>query len=482
MKFNYKNILWISLITSGILSSCNKDYLYPVPQTSVSDASAFSSPERIKGQVLSLYSSLKSGNSIGGRLTIAGDVKGEDFILEGSNLITGADVWARNATNSATFIVNIWSQTYYAINNINVFIDGMEASGATIVGAAQSASYVSEAKALRALAYFKLLELFARPYADGNGSKPGLPLRITAIKSPGQSELARSTVAEVYTQILKDLDEAETSIVSTYTGVGENTTRLHKNAIIALKAKVYLAMQQYDKVITEANKLVPNAAPFEAPTGVKHALQASPVTPFRTYTTTESIFSFPMTSTAGDYPGTQTQLGFYYSNVTGNAEYSVNPSGILGDAQFPATDTRKTLINTAGAKPFLIKYAAPSPFTDYAPVIRYADVLLTLAEALARTNTSGVNARSLALLNAVHSRSNAGRSLAPATNAELITAILKERRMEFLGEGLRNGDIMRLLAPLPARGTSSAVNPGDAGYIWPISSSELNLNKLCVDN
>ena len=74
-------------------------------------------------------------------------------------------------------------------------------------------------------------------------------------------------------------------------------------------------------------------------------------------------------------------------------------------------------------------------------------MLLNLAEAKART-TNTVDAQAVALLNAVRNRSDAGTTFTTgsfATVADLINAILKERRIEFLGEGLRNGDLLRLM-------------------------------------
>ena len=137
--------------------------------------------------------------------------------------------------------------------------------------------------------------------------------------------------------------------------------------------------------------------------------------------------------------------------------------------------------NTTSGKKFVAKYKTGSPYTDYAPIIRYSEVLLNLAEALARTNT-GVNAKALALLNAVRQRSDVATILAPADQAALINAILLERRIEFLGEGLRNFDLMRLLQTIPAKGSITAKAASEQGYIWPISADELSLNKLMTDN
>jgi hypothetical protein len=496
MKNTFKYLL-IAGIGAISFSSCHRDYLNPVPQASIADVSAFSTSSRVQAQLLSVYGALKNGNFYGGRSVIYGDIRGEEFINETQNLITGSDVWFGNPTNSTTAVTTLWAQAYFTINCANVFIDGMNASGSTVVGATLAANYIAEAKLIRALSYYSLLQFYARPYADGNGAKPGVPLRLTGIKGAGYSNLVRSTVSDVYTQILKDLNDAETGLPLTYTGstaAYNNTTRAHRNTAIALKTRVYLSMQNYAAVITEANKIVSATAPFTASTGVTHALQADVTKVFvAPYTTTESILSMPMTSTTGDYPGTQNQLGYYYSPTTGNGgigngEFSLNASGIIADAGWTATDKRRTLIKQSGSgttlKNWLVKYSAPNPYTDYVPVIRYAEVLLNLAEAKVRS-TNSVDAQAVALINTVRNRSDAATTFTVANFAastDLINAILKERRIEFLGEGLRNNDLLRLLQTIPAKGIAPQKAPSDVGYIWPISSNELNLNTLCVDN
>jgi hypothetical protein len=486
MKKQLKHIVTFCL-GLVMVSSCRKEYLSPIPQTSITDATAFDTPARIANQVNALYSAFKTGAFYGGRAQIAGEIRGQEFLNETTNGVTGYDVWFLNATGtSANFIKNLWGSAYGAINQSNLFIDGMAAKGTTVVGTALSNNYIGEARLLRAAAYLKLLEHYARPYADGNGSKPGVPLRLVGIKESGSSAIARSTVAEVYTQIIADLDFAEANLPLNYTTASLNTTRAHRNTAIALKTRVFLSMQDYTRTIAEANKIVAqNTAPFSATSGVAHALQANIVNVFRTpYTTSESILSMPMSSTAGDNPGTQNQLGYYWSKSTGNGEFSLNPSGILGNLSWSTVDKRRTeFVATVAGKPYLDKkFNTPSPYTDWAPVIRYSEVMLSLAEALARTN-AGVNARALALLNAVRQRSDAATILAPATQADLIAAILLERRIEFLGEGLNNFDLMRLLQTIPAKGTVAAV-PASAqqNYIWPISADELSLNPLMTDN
>ncbi len=490
---NKKIFIGLAISLLSLVTSCrSEESLSPENETAITDASAFTTPTRIDGVLLSVYSAFKSGNVHGGRYIVYGDIRGVDILKETDNLVTAADIFNQIPTNSSNSITSFWTSSYYAINNANLFIEGMNDGGTNVVGAAKGKAYIAEAKALRAMLYYGLLQFFAKPYADGNGAKPGLPLRLTGIKGSGSSELARSTVAEVYTQILKDLNEAEIDLPLTNSSAALNTTRIHKNTVIAFKTRVYLSMQKYPEAVTEANKIVSSTAPFVSPSGVAHKLEANIATIFTNYTTSESIFSMPMTSTAGDFPGTQNQIAYYWTPVAslggvGNGEYSVNPAGILANTtQFTVDDKRRSFIlaTNSGTKLWNMKFKTPNPYTDYVPVIRYAEVLLNLAEAKVRS-TNTVDAQSIALLNAVHGRSDAAKVFTAgdfATPVAFLLAVDNERRMEFMGEGHRSRDVTRLLATFPAHGSAPAKGLNDVGYIWPIPSTELSLNPLCVDN
>lgn len=485
----YKKIpvLLVALVMLLLPNACQKDLLDPVPQTQLSDATAFSTPDRFVSLLNGLYDAVKSGNYYGGRFIVYGDIRADDFINETSNNVTGFSVWNHTATSSSINDVNnLWNAVYYAINSCNIYIEGAEANKAVVADDAKVQGYIAEARFLRALCYHSLLTLYARPYADGNGSKPGVPLRLRAETGPGNNDLARSTVGEVYTQILQDLDFAEQNLPATQATAILNTTRAHKNTAIAYKTRVLLNMQRYADVVTEANKLVPAAAPFKAGSGVAHELQANVKNVFSTpWTTTESIFSMPFTS--NDLPGTQNGLGSYFNpGPRGIGDFSLNKAGINADSvNFKVSDARRQFVflNSSNSKLYWNKFAAGPEHLDYAPVIRYAEVLLSLAEAEARLN--GVSQRALDLLNAVHGRSEATTVYAAADFASgdaLVSQILLERRLELLGEGLRSQDLMRLLQPLPGKSNVGAVDPSDSEYIWPMPSGELAANKLCEPN
>lgn len=486
---NLKAVLTVFVFGFGLFS-CQTDKLNPIPQTSLSDKVVFASPARILQQVEGLYAGVKNGQFLGGRFQIYNDIRADQFVNRLTNGVTGLQTWNYTLVESSSEVNNLWNAAYAAINLCNVFIKGMSDNAASFVPPTFPANfsttanqYVAEARFLRALSYFSMLQLYARPYIDGNGSKDGLPLRLQAETNSSNNDLARSSVAEVYAQIIADLDFAEQNLPGNYSSALLNTTRAHVNTAIALKTRVYLVMNDYAKVITEANKIVPTNAPFVASTGVANQLQSSYSAVFAVpQTTTESILSFPFTT--NDQPGTQNQLAYYYlpSASGGNGEYYIKATGIYGDnVAWPLTDSRRSLITTSSGKQYLTKFPTPNPWTDKAPVIRYSEVLLNLAEALARTN-SGVDTRGTALLNAVRQRSDASVTFAPATQGDLINNIMTERIIEFLGEGLRSIDLMRLNATIPAAGTASPVPSSDPNYVWPIPSGELSTNALIKRN
>lgn len=478
MKFKIVSFLLIAAAVTG----CNKSKLDPIPQTALSDAVAFSDSSRAVQQVNGLYSAIKAGQMLAGRYQIYQDVRGEEFINRTNNAVTAWLTWQFNLNASANEVQGFWAAGYAAVNRCNVVIDGIDKS---TISESLKKSLIAEAKFVRAVSYFMLMQLYARPYTDGNGSKLGVILKLLPETSSGEQNQARATAAEIYTQILKDLNEAEADLPSTHANATLNTTRAHKNTAAALKSRIYLNMGQWASVITEANKLVPNAAPWNAPTGVANGLLSNVATVYTNYTSAEAILSMPFT--ALDVPGTQNGLGWYYNpGPNGGGEFALNLTapGIAADAGWRTEDARKGLLVVSGGQTWLRKFPNPNNAADWSPVIRYAEVMLNLAEALARNEAgTAVNARGLAILNAIRKRSDPTiADFAPANKDALVALILTERRIELLGEGFRTSDIARTNATFPAKGGVGAVAPTTDQYIWPISIAELLVNKSCQPN
>ena len=476
-----------------------KELLNPAPPTSLSDLEAFTTPDRVLQQVNGLYATLHNGQFLGGRMQMYHEVRGEDFQNRLGNGVTGLFTWQYNQVATNAEPLNAWTQGFLTINRANVFLEGLQ-NNPNAVSAELADDYRAEARFVRAMAYYHLVNLYARPFAFQNGNTPGLPLRLVAETNPNNRNLARSTVAQVYDQILADLNFAEENLPLTYPTAPLRVTRAHRNAAIAFKTRVLLTMQRYADVVTEARKIVPQtAAPFSSTSGVTHNIEANVRTVFPTgtgtsYTGPEAIFSLPFNS--NNVPGVQNSLAHYFARPGagdgfGNGEYFLDrgTQGIFNNSAFTATDARRTQLTITvplGTPPdnltFLTKFTH-NPATDWAPIIRYSEVLLNYAEALVRVNNT-VDPLALALLNAVRGRSVPAAVYASfATANDLLNAILLERRIELMGEGFRGIDITRQLLPLPAKtGVQGTVPITSQQYIFPIPQAELDNNNLMVQN
>jgi hypothetical protein len=195
----------------------------------------------------------------------------------------------------------------------------------------------------------------------------------------------------------------------------------------------------------------------------------------------EALFTIPFINPT-EAPGLQSALAANYLSPV----IYLNPSAIVSDPVFASatsTDARKGLITTnAAGQRLLRKFAKNSaPFSDYVPLIRYAEVLLNYAEAAAQNNDL---VRATALLRAVRNRSDATFNFTSGigTKEELVNTILNERRIELLGEGFRTPDLLRRVQTLPGKignaGVAPEVLPTAGNYVWNIPSNELAYNKL----
>jgi hypothetical protein len=204
------------------------------------------------------------------------------------------------------------------------------------------------------------------------------------------------------------------------------------------------------------------------------------------YTGPEAIFFIPFANSITETPPSQFSLAF---NYVGQPILFLAESGIVSNAAFASSeDARSSLVGINSAKQKILRkfLTTTAPFRDFVPVIRYAEVLLNYAEAAAQLNdlTMATN-----LLSAVRNRSNQNFTF-PSSDVDLkenlIKTIFTERRIEFLGEGLRLQDLKRTIQNLPSKkgsiGTAPEVPVTAKNYIWPIPSGELTTNKLCLPN
>ena len=472
---NRQRALALAFVSTLGLGAC-KDVTDLTPQDSLSETAVFTDPARVALAVAGVYNSAQSGfydplNGTG--LAVRGypfgaaaneqdDARGED--LSDMAGFFGI-VFSNTQTAFSPNVVNMWSNCYAVVNQANVTIAGVRVAATNnVITAADAAVYEAELRFLRALAHHELVIHFARPFTDGNGDKPGVPYRdvpsntiagVTLNKAQG-----RGTVADDYVKMLGDLDFAETNLPATRTGIittpanAASVTRATKGAAIALKQRLRLHQGNWAAAATEGRKLINGTvAPFTSPIS-NYALAATQRAAFPggAVVTAENVFS--VENSSDDNPGVNGALANAYGSsaapptgISGRALLAVSPN-LFNAPFFTCADLRRTvMMQPDGVRPAYVikKYTDAATSTDYAPIIRYAEVILNQAEALART---GNDAQALSLLNAVRNRSvtTLADQFAPGslTGTALVRAILNERRIEFVGEGMRWDDISRL--------------------------------------
>jgi starch-binding outer membrane protein, SusD/RagB family len=531
MKQIKKYLALLPLFALGF-TGCKKA-LDLVPYNSVAIEDAFSSPAKCLASLNGVYDAAQSGAYVDGTIRgypfgaaniEQGDARGEDVInIAAFFQITYQATYNANSANC----VGHWNSLYALINRANVSIDGFRGAGSSgVLSPAVAAQYEAECRFLRAMSHHELMIMWARPYRE-NPNGIGVPYRDFAVKLPADVELVRTlprAIADtVYKRILRDLDYAETNLTPSVLSTSDRPIRATRAAAIALKMRVKLHMGDWAGVIAEGNKLIPstinplNWTSVISPIG-GFALTALPDGPFgNNATNIESIFSVRNNNI--DNTGVNGALAAMLGAANLNARGLVAVSPIIwNNSGWLCDDLRRSLLYVTGTNAnngvsiFTTKYRDYVNRGDYAPQIRYAEVLLMQAEAEQR-NSGSVSARALDLLNTVRNRSLATPAAQQyvignfATPTDLIRAVLLERRIEFLLEGKRWGDISRLSQDaafttngIPAKainGASGAAiyscggayTPGQAGipysdfrFLWPIPVEEIIQNPVITQN
>lgn len=465
--------LTLAALLLGTATSCD-DVLDQVPPAALTEEESFANPDRIQKTATGMYDQLQNSEFLGGRALIYSDIRSDDTNPTGFfGGIGGFNALANDGTVS-----NAWTGGYRTLYGANFFLQGIARNPGKAPAAAE-AQYIAEAKFIRGLVYFHLVNLFAQPFNfTPDASHLGVVLQLTAPDAVTAFDVSqakpRSTVRQVYTQIETDLNDAITGLPETYATPFDRTGRATKDAARTLLSRVYLYQGRYADAARLAGDVI---------TGARHTLTASPAAPFTlaTFQNTESIFSVAMN--VSDNPNTNNALGQHYLR---RADISVNPYALIPVTLFPAGDRRRLLLLNPTTPPtststplvFTQKYREAS--ADYVPIARYAETLLNRAEGLAQTSTA-VSPEAVTLLNLVRDRSKAATTPSYtvagfADKDALIEAILLERRLELAFEGHRYYDLLRY------RRNSSRINYGADRAILPIPLVDTQQNPNLVQN
>lgn len=464
-KIKRGTVACLILTATLMFTSCEKEVLDLSPVDALSDKTAYENLERCELAVIGAYDAAQCGYyetsdaytrgyPFGAASIMQGEMRGEDMVNTAAFYdYTYSTTYDLTTANNKSY----WETSFEAINRYNVVLEGIAAATESgVLTRTQGEEYRAELLFLRALTYHSLLIHFALPYGVEGNNNYGLPIYTKAINTKERVEEARetgrSTVEETYKQVLDDLDEAENLFTTGNLHAVNGITRASKGSVIALKTRVYLHKRDWNKVKEEASKIVGGTtAPFKSPIG-GYSLTPSPADPFISYSNnTESVFSIENSATdEGSVNGAMAAM--MSARAGGRALVAFSPI-LYNTPYWPANDKRRSLLqyNEGNKYWYCDKYQKVTTREEYAPIIRYAEVLLNYAEAELRRD-GGDRSLALELLNAVRNRALEN----PATEAysaanfpdkkTFVDAILWERRIEFFGEGRRWEDIHRLAA------------------------------------
>ncbi|MBQ7253306.1 MAG: RagB/SusD family nutrient uptake outer membrane protein [Bacteroidales bacterium] len=468
MKNIIKLVAALTLVVS--LASCSEEFIERPRPLVMNEDIIYSDANYIESALLGCYSAFKSSNPtfMAGLAYVVFDSRGDD-IVNVSNPVTMQRTYEMEVLPTELENGRIWNYAYYTINTCNIFIDNLtNYECEKVLGADKCKQFAAEAKFIRAYCYYVLVNLYSQPYCL-NPDAPAVPLRLKGLTAAGNNDCPLSTIGQVYAQMLEDCIPSDlVDAPETYDGV----TRASAAAAHMMRMRVYMAMQDWDNAIAEGNAIK----------GYSLAEDVSTLYGVDTYKNKEMIFALPMSTQ--DNPNTQMSAAEYFS-AKATVCWLDTESGIMSQpGYFLAKDQRiaKLVSEPDGnGYQYSMKFVDYGQKLDWLPLMRYAETLLNLAECY--THKTDGTAQAKANLKAVRNRSIAPAddvfSIDNLSGGNLTTAVINERRLEFICEGMRGIDIIRRGENFSKKNSVIDLNitPGDANYTWPIYKVEKDYNK-----
>jgi len=502
------------LLSTVVMSSCKKDFIRINPEDSYTDEVFYKTEQQFRSAVVAAYAPLRDvllndyfTSEMHSDNTVYQPIPGN----RGTAYVERENISDFTNTSTNAYVSATWQHSYTGISRCNIIIERLK--GADLSDDVK-AGLDGQAKFLRALNYFKLVQLFG-----------GVPLSVTEVKNADDAFKPRATADEVYAQIVSDAKDAITELPAQikFPQTGEAT----KGAATMLLADVYTVQKKWPEAETLLNSL----------TTMGYDLNASYADAFLPANKNgkESIFEIQFLggTVTGSTPNVLTLHFLPRSRdtrlLTG---ISIDNSGIGGwntpstdlIQDFEANDKRldasigmaegtydassyftfsalKSVVNYQPAAgktgvPYIKKYlhsplVATTGSSDDFPIYRFSDALLLLAEAL---NEQGKSSLALAPLNRVRKRAGLA-DISSSDASSLRTIILHERRIELAFENHRWADLMssgKALTTINAFGVkvrkelpflySDAYVIDNHHLLLPIPQNEVALNPKVIQN
>jgi len=384
-----------------------------------------------------------------------------------------------NSTNN--YLAGTWQQSYLGISRANIVL--FKVPDIDMDSARQSV-ILGEAKFLRSLFYFNLVRMF--------GDVPLLLKPVTSDLTQDELYVNRTAAHLVYEQVAEDLSEASETLPESYSKSGDKG-RATKGAALGLLAKVQLTQGKWEaardaaKSVMELNKysLWPDYADNFKEVNANGA---------------ESVFEVQFFA-----PVTQENSRIVISGLPVLPAVFPAGVGIMQPTEdllnsFEEGDYRKEVSFFDEYwfytfEPHIWKHWDQDTYEPDEvgqsganfPVMRYSEVLLIYAEAINEIN--GPDNDAYGAINQVRERARNGNpdvlpDIQGLGQAEFRTAVLNERRWEFVNEGQRWFDLVRTgnLIEFVKRAKGDNANPQFFNYVLPVPQRELDINKNLTQN
>lgn len=433
-----KNIIFYVCI-SIFFSSCSMDFINLLPISTVTEDRYYQTDKDIADAMTGIYVPLRARYN---NFYIFGDLRADDSWQEiaKADVQTYSDQFTMNSNEGQ--LLSAWTDYYQSIFRANKLLTKIELLDEKEIP--NKNRYTAEARFLRALCYFDLVRIFGP-----------VPAFTNVLNTEEAYKTPRATIDDVYNIIIQDLKAAE-SLPVNYDEA--NIGRPTQGAAKALLGKAYLTKNDFpnaeSKLLEVTNmgyELLDNYESIFDPTNEHHK---------------EYIFDYEYESgvNAGSQltnlmcPNSSVFQAFYGVPGTGNERNG--PTQALIDL-FEPNDKRKDIsigitggfINETGTfvplpsttnqtytKKYLTRIQAANDSPVNWKIIRYADVLLMLAESM---NENGKTAQAIPYLNEIRKRAGVNEYPITMNQSDTREAIEKERRLELCFEGVRWFDIVR---------------------------------------
>jgi hypothetical protein len=468
-----KKFIWsASVLALGLSLAGCKDALQIEPQQSIDADAAYNTSQKVSAAVVGAYARLDDPRLYGTDLVLVPELFGEvgaGYIVWNGSFTNYNQIYRRTQISTLSNAQGIWTQAYNAINQCNLVLANL----AVVTDAGQRTQFEGEAEFIRATMYFELVRLYAQQYTPGGANnQDGVPINLTAVTNTEQADvkLARSTVQQVYTQIISDLQLAIQKLPN------QNVTRASKYSAEAMLARVYLQQGNYTAARTLANDVITNSGA---------GLQGTVGAVFANRNSGESLFEIQQNDQ--NNAGTSNDgLATYFAGYSptgdqtvlyGRGDVYIQPAfanlyqstDVRGTDNEPALTTQKLIyVSDGNNKTGRLRTIKWRTYGQNIPIIRLAEMYLIRAEADVR---AGNTTSALTDVNRIRTRSGA-----TALTTVTLANVLQERQLELAFEGFRIHDLKRTGS---AVGTLASNSPL---LVLPIPQREINNNSLLTQN